>query len=1248
MPDFVPLPRGDGDRALGRLYKYAISSATQGDTGTYRVTVTDVRSATQGATNCVVRSESKFSIGSAIIEKQPKSQFLCSGNAERVEVQTVSKNVTCKWVKWLDEYDQDPRNDRQIINALPRAEFIRMDSNYIENPSRTPKGKAWIELNPAVATTYRALLVSNIPGADTDADADGIPDINIDSDGDGMPDINRTTTGNIMGVTRTNLVNRTCYQISDRFVVGGGGLMPTDVRIVAPQNPPNACSGYPGVPGAPYVYQAMVAPASQQYDFQWNKRVPRVPRVPGDDGEWLWVPIEGASGQSYTIPEATQDLNGGQYSVRISVQEPTPPPITPLTIEPTGLVGPEAPLTPEPNTNPYVAKTIKTKIRRNTDVATDRPVRKPNQTNNTITITQTTTSPTQCKRTSAPVTLVVKPKPRVTLQPNDQAVCRGVAAVFTATVDFGTDATESFEWFRRTTENNGRGRSIMAGTDNAGSSYRLETDPAAAINTNTDFPYAVDEGKYYATLTNTFTGGYFCTANTRDATLTIHPLPTGSWAMDSNPSDDYWCEGKDRRFRIITPPPPSGTRPPYPYVWKEGVGTSTLPLPADAVESTTPPTPSDNYYSGRLTLPRVPLGYNDKQYTVTITDSRQCSAEFVSPALIVKGLPDTPWLDDTRICTGQQATFTARLRPPTTEGGPPPPRPYPDYPAEGNSFIWKREGVDLPPGGAVYTTPYQTAADQVRYTVTVKNGDHCKSTSPSAWLRVTAKPAITIVEPDGNGNCSNAPIRIVAKNGNVPLSDVLFEWSKSLSPPAYEVIPGTYHPSATSNPLVLLPRTPPATWNGYYYKVKAISPENTNCFIEHYTTDALVVNLPPPTPAASLLERPVCEGFPAKFKTPAPTPPLNLTDYHYQWKRHETTQGTPPTITVTNAGTGIDYETPITSSSDNGVSYTVTVTDNATHCKASSLPVLLTVHARPTAPETVSYDPACENEKAVFKIINPVSGIVRRQWEERTTLEGAQFLSIPTADNPTADRRNLEIFPTSGKINYRYRVKSFNAEGCWRASDADAAVLTVKLAPELTLTAPEPVCPGVGASFRVSVSGTAGAATEHKWERKAALPLPPLNGVPQWSNEEETFPENTGELPLVDASRNMLDGTRGRTLTREKDNGSLYKVTVTAANGCKATSRQEALRVFPTPRVDSAPTLSPSPVCSNQPVTIQITNPGGSVQWEEAPPGNPESFAVIPHSNPRNPTDLNAHVVSAPLNGYKYRVKLTANGCVGS
>ncbi|PGH37689.1 MAG: hypothetical protein CRN43_19675, partial [Candidatus Nephrothrix sp. EaCA] len=169
----------------------------------------------------------------------------------------------------------------------------------------------------------------------------------------------------------------------------------------------------------------------------------------------------------------------------------------------------------------------------------------------------------------------------------------------------------------------------------------------------------------------------------------------------------------------------------------------------------------------------------------------------------------------------------------------------------------------------------------------------------------------------------------------------------------------------------------------------------------------------------------------------------------------------------------------------------------------------------------------------------PRTDILFRQWEERTTGTGAVFVPIPadsgTDPNPTATTQNLEIFPTEGKVGYQYRLKSLNSARC--SVYSNEATLSVKPLPVLRLTVPEPVCPGARASFSVAVSGPAGAATEYKWERKANLPLPPLNGVPQWSNEEETFPENTNELPLVDASRNMLDGTRGRTLTREKDNG---------------------------------------------------------------------------------------------------------------
>src|SRR6218665_503948 len=1275
--DFVPLPTGNNltpaQRGLGRLYKYDIQRATPiTNEGIYRVTVRDVRLLQNGGSGCTISSQSVFKIGNAIIEKQPQSQFVCRGGSARLVVRSVSKDVSYYWVKWTEPPATDMRPDRQIIRSLP--EELTPSNTVIDNA----RGESSLTIeNVTEPATYRVLLVSTVPGADVDRNGDGVPDVNYDSYGNGYRDTNidNTVPPSIENVPLTALSSRTCYQISDRVVVRGTGTRP-EIMIAppAPGSPPNACFGDPAVPrsGDPYVYAARVTPPGQEYAYQWKKRMP-------DGDSWLpWAPIEGATGQSYTIQEPTERLDRSQYSVRVAVKGDIPvvPDITTTVIDiPLGAT------ISNPNINHRRTRTVTTRVGREVPLGTEviTPTTDESTRGSFKTVSSTAGRPailgaaTHCRdfvEGSGRLTLVVKRKPTVTLHPENAAVCRGTAARFTAAGQFDAPpATGKYEWFREAVP------SVLIMTDNSGNLQRSNL----ALNADN----AVNGGKYYAKLTNTFTGGYFCTAKTREATLTIHPLPTGSLSEPIVPppggipegtTEGYQCAGEDRHFRIT----PSGALPPYTYNWGVQAGT----LPTDAVESyTTPDTPApDNYYSGRLTLPRVPSGSSGNIYMVTITDSRRCrSAEVLrSPALIVKELPSEPWLEDKSTCTGQTKTFTV-LSPP--EGG-----ISSDYTiSTGTRFLWKKNGViwpSEPPEDPPYTrgisriTPTQPVAVQDRYTVTVINTDGCKRTSPPAWLRVTAKPVITSVAPDGNGNCSNAPIRIVAKTriaqntDEVPLSGVLFQWfEKSPSAPNYTLIPAAYHPSATGNPLVVSPLTPPLTLNGYRYQVKAISPENRECFtVFPETPAAFVVNPPPPRPEV-YLETPVCEGLAAKFRiTPAPPAPFNPTDY--QWKRHKPSSGNAPP--VTNTGTGITYEIPVTSrASDDRDYYTVTVTDNLTHCQASSSPpITLRVHERPTTAETVSYEPVCGNEKAVFKIINPLPGIVRRQWEERTSFTGAIFRSIPrealepvteaTADNPnptpapnsTADSRNLEISPTAGKINYRYRVKSFNAEGCWRASADDdasnAAVLTVKPLPVLRLTVPEPVCPGVGASFRVVINNMADTGAEYKWERKATLPLPPLNGVPQWSNEEETFPENTSELQLVDASRNMLDGTRGRTLTREKDNGSLYKVTVTAANGCKATSEQGVLRVFPTPRVGSGPDISPSPVCSNQAVTVQITNPGGSVQWEAAPPGNTEIFASIPHSNPRNPTDLNAHVVSAPLNGYKYRVKLTSsNGCSG-
>ena len=220
---------------------------------------------------------------------------------------------------------------------------------------------------------------------------------------------------------------------------------------------------------------------------------------------------------------------------------------------------------------------------------------------------------------------------------------------------------------------------------------------------------------------------------------------------------------------------------------------------------------------------------------------------------------------------------------------------------------------------------------------------------------------------------------------------------------------------------------------------------------------------PPPVIAPTITTQPVgqsaADGTSATFSVVASgTAPLS-----YQWNRG----GTP----LANA-TSSSFTTPLLAMSDNGASFSVTVSNTAG--SITSAPAVLTVH--PVAP-SISVQPANQTVEpgasASFSVTASGTAPLSYQWSRgRTPITGATSSTYTTPTTTLADN------------GASFTVAVSNAAGSLVSS---AAVLTVQiLAPSITVQpASQSVQAGQTATFNIIAAGT--APLSYQWSK---------NGVP--------------------------------------------------------------------------------------------------------------------------------------------------------
>jgi hypothetical protein len=319
-----------------------------------------------------------------------------------------------------------------------------------------------------------------------------------------------------------------------------------------------------------------------------------------------------------------------------------------------------------------------------------------------------------------------------------------------------------------------------------------------------------------------------------------------------------------------------------------------------------------------------------------------------------------------------------------------------------------------------------------------------------------------------------------------------------------------------------------------------------------------------PLPATPTISGPssFCSGTTATLTAPA--------GYSYSWNTGATTQS----IAITAAGT-----------------YRVTVT-NAAGCSATSADKVVTVDSAPATPLIAGPSSFCSGTTAT---LTAPAGAATYSWNTGAT---TQSIAITTGGT--------------------YRVTVTNAAGC-SATSADK-VVTVDSAPATpTIAGPSSFCSGTtatltapagaatyswntgattqsiaittGGTYRVTVSNPAGCSAT---SADKVVTVDPLPATPTIAGPSSFCSGTTATLTAPAGAATYSWNTGATTQSIAITAGGTYRVTVTNAAGCSATSADKVVTMNALP---ATPAISgPSAFCEGSSATL--TAPAGfSYSW---------------------------------------------------
>ena len=384
--------------------------------------------------------------------------------------------------------------------------------------------------------------------------------------------------------------------------------------------------------------------------------------------------------------------------------------------------------------------------------------------------------------------------------------------------------------------------------------------------------------------------------------------------------------------------------------------------------------------SASYTTPATTTSDNNAQFTVTVTNT--VSNVVSTAAILTVNVPPTISTQPASqtVALGQTATFSV-----TASG------------AGTLTYQWKKNGASISGAtSASYTTPATVASDNgSSFTVTV-TGTGGNVTSNAATLTVNAPPSITAQPANQTVNVGQTATFSIAATGAGTLT---YQWKKG----------GTAIGGATS-----VSYTTPATAssdNGAQFSVTI-----TNSF-GNVTSNAatLTVNIPP-TISAQPTSQTVAVGQTATFSVTA-TGTGTLT---YQWKKNGTS---------ISGATSASYTTPATIASDNGASFTVTIT--STTGNVTSNAATLTVNAPPSITTQPASATVIAGQTATFSVVASGTAPLAYQWKMNGTAIGgatsSSYTTPATATGNSGEQFTVTVTNGAGNITSNPATLTVNA-----------------------------------------------------------------------------------------------------------------------------------------------------------------------------------------------------------------------------
>src|SRR6202171_4878904 len=367
--------------------------------------------------------------------------------------------------------------------------------------------------------------------------------------------------------------------------------------------------------------------------------------------------------------------------------------------------------------------------------------------------------------------------------------------------------------------------------------------------------------------TGNINGSLVVVSNALDSTLTISLSGTGMAApsITTQPASQSVAAGQTATFTVAAIG--SGT---LSYQWKRN-GTA-ISGAISSIYATPATTASDNGASFTVVVSDITGAVNSNAATLTVTSAP------VAPSITTQPASRT-------VTSGQTATFAVTASGTATL-----------------TYQWKKNGIAMSGAtSASYTTPATANSDSgASFSVTVSNTAG-NVTSNAATLTVTSAPVAPSItaQPASQGVAAGQTATFtVTASGAAPLT---YQWKKNGS-----AIGGATSASYTT----------PATTNSDNGASFSVTVSNT---AGNVTSNAATLTVTPAPVAPSITAQPVSQTVAANQTATFSVTASGTATLAYQWMKNGG---------AISGATSASYTTPATTSSDNGASFSVIVSNN--------------------------------------------------------------------------------------------------------------------------------------------------------------------------------------------------------------------------------------------------------------------------------------------------------------------------------